>query len=186
MRVAHKAYWPLSVILATTLLLTHLLFGYPKASAREWHFPNQRNPLIAIWNASSVAIGSWDEDEVSIRAKVSSSAVKPDDMMVKRDNHRLEVSCPPAKQGRRVFLTLHVPAKSVLDLSSEGSAVRITEPIEPIRADFTLKAFVQINVPTNAELDMKEAPKAVARRQQPLGGFSSKLAARERAPALLS
>ena len=171
MRLAPNVYRSFRIILSTTLFLTNHLFGHSQSSAREWHYPNQRNPLIAIWNASSVTISSWDRDEVSIRAEVLSSVVKPDEMLVKRDNHRLEVSCSPGKQGRRIFLTLQVPAKSVLDISTAGSTVRITEPVERISVDFTLKTFVQLNVPTTAELDMKEAPKGVARRQQPQGGF---------------
>jgi VWFA-related protein len=171
MRLARNVYRSFRIILSTTLFLTNHLFGHSQSSAREWNFPNQRNPLIAIWNASSVTISSWDKDEVSIRAEGLSSVVKPDEVLVKRDNHRLQVSCSPGKQGRRIFLTLHVPAKSVLDISTDDSAVRITEPVERISVDFTLKTFVQLSVPMTAELDMKEAPKAVARRQQPQGGF---------------
>jgi len=171
MRLAPNVYRSFSIILSTALFLTNNLFGHSQSSAREWNFPNQHNPLIAIWNASSVTISSWEKDEVSIRAEVLSSVIKPDDVTVKRDNHRLEVSCSPGKQGRRILLTLHVPAKSVLDISADGSAIRITEPGERISVDFTFKTFVRLNVPTTAELDMKAAPKAVARRQQPQGGF---------------
>ena len=169
MRLAPNVYRSCSIILLTTLFLTNPQFGHSQSSAREWNFPNQHNPLIAIWNAFSVTIISWDKDEVSIKAEALSSVIKLDDVAIKRDNHRLQVSCAPAKQGRRIFLTLHVPAKSVLDISSDRSAVRITEPVE--RVDFTFKTFVQLKVPRTAELDMKEAPKAVARRQQPQGLF---------------
>ena len=103
MRLAPNVYRSFRIILSTTLFLTNHLFGHSQSSAREWHYPNQRNPLIAIWDASSVTINSWDRDEVSIRAEVLSSVVKPDEVLVKRDNHRLEVSCSPGKQRRRIF-----------------------------------------------------------------------------------
>src|SRR5215475_6300034 len=159
MRLAPNVYRSFSIILSTALFLTNNLFGHSQSSAREWNFPNQHNPLIAIWNASSVTISSWEKDEVSIRAEVLSSVIKPDDVTVKRDNHRLEVSCSPGKQGRRILLTLHVPAKSVLDISADGSAIRITQPGERISVDFTFKTLVPLPVPTTAELDMKAAPK---------------------------
>jgi hypothetical protein len=118
MHLTPGVYRPISSLLFAILVLPNNLSGYPQASAREWKFPNQRNPLIAIWNASSVVINSWDKDEVSIRAEVLTSAIQIDEAKVKADNHRLVVSCSPAKQGRK-FLTLHVPSKSVLEISSD-------------------------------------------------------------------
>jgi hypothetical protein len=128
MRLAPHVYRPFSVILSATVFLTNQLFGYPQGSAREWNFPNQHNPLIAIWNASYVTINSWEKDEVSIRAEVLSATIQPDDVKIKQDNHRLQVFCSPPKQSTRVFLTLNVPAKSVLEISAGDNAVRITDP----------------------------------------------------------
>jgi VWFA-related protein len=170
MRLAPHVYRPFSVILSTILFLTNQLFGYPQASVREWNFPDQHNPLIAIWNASYVVINPWEKNEVSIRAEVLSPVIQPDDVKIKRDNHRLQVSCSPQKDARRVFLTLSVPAKSALDISSDSNLIQITDPTERISVGFTTKTFVQLSVPRDAELDMKGAPNAVARRQIPSGG----------------
>src|SRR5215475_3128399 len=106
MRLAPNVYRSFSIILSTALFLTNNLFGHSQSSAREWNFPNQHNPLIAIWNAFSVTIISWNKDEVSIKAEALSSVIKPDEVAIKRDNHRLQISCAPAKQGRRILLTL--------------------------------------------------------------------------------
>ena len=176
-----------SVTLSTSLLLTNLLFGFPQASALEWHFRDQHSPLIAIWDASSISITSWEKDEVSIRAEVLTSVIKPNDLRVKRDNYRLDVLCSPPRLGRGVFLTMHVPARAILQISSDNNAVRITEPAERIRIDFTTKTFVQLNIPITAELGLRRRRKRLfADANRRVASNSSKAAIREWETALLT
>lgn len=165
MTLASKAYrvtW--CCIVSITTILLSCLTGFPNPPQAEHRFPTQDNPRISISNASRVSITSWDKKEVSIATEVSGPSIPIDEVRIKPEKNKLEITCNPSKPDRNISLTLRVPAKAVLEIKSQGNKVEVKEPAGQITI-IASQESIQLTVPESSILDMLDAPKAVEHRQ---------------------
>ena len=156
-------FYRVAVRLLTVILLAGLT-GFSQSSQPAHRFPTQDNPRILISNASTISITSWDQNEVSVVAQVSGATLQTSEVKIKPDKSKIEITCHPANRDRRVFLTLRVPAKAVLQIKSHGNEIHIKEPIGQIEIT-TFRDVIHLVVPESADLDMRFAPNAVEHRQ---------------------
>ena len=158
------------VLSVAVVLLNSLSVHTRQALVTQWSFPTQNNPRVVISNASVISINAWDKNEVSIKAEVLAAAIQAEEVRIKSETNKLDISCDPAKSDRRIFLTISVPAQAVLEMRSNGNTIQVAEPAEQIILSNASKELLQLSVPESAALDMKEARNAVERRQLgPLG-----------------
>ena len=158
-------------LVSLTLILTNRPPSFSQVAPPQHSFPTQSNPQINISNASTISITSWDKNEVTVTAEVSGTSLQTDEVKIMPDKKKLGISCHPAKPDRKIFLTLRVPAKSVLQIKSDGNEIQIKEPVGQTTI-ITSRDLIQLNVPETASLDMQYAPKAVEHRFPQRGGFS--------------
>ncbi|HZM84951.1 MAG TPA: VWA domain-containing protein [Blastocatellia bacterium] len=158
-------------LVSLALILTNGPPGFSQVAPPQHSFPTQSNPQINISNASTISITSWDKNEVTVTAEVSGTSMQTDEVKIMPDKKKLGISCHPATPDRKIFLTLRVPAKSVLQIMSERNEIQIKEPVGQTTI-ITSRDLIQLNVPETASLDMQYAPKAVEHRFPQRGGFS--------------
>jgi VWFA-related protein len=158
-------------IFSITTILLSCLTGFPKPQQAEHRFPTQDNPRISISNASRVSITSWDKKEVSIATEVSGPSIPIDEVKIKPEKNKLEITCNPSKPDRNIFLTLRVPAKAVLDIRSQGNKVEVQKPAGQITI-IASQESIQLSVPESSVLDMQDAPNAFEHRQMGPRGFA--------------
>lgn len=158
-------------ILAITIILLDGLAGFTQAPQTEHSFPTQDNPRITISNASTISIAPWEKNEVSIAAKVSGASIQVDEVRIKPEKNKVEISCHPSKPDRNISLTLRVPSKAVLEIKSQGNKVEIKQPAGQITI-IASQESIQLSVPESSVLDMLDAPNAVEHRQMGPGGFA--------------
>jgi hypothetical protein len=152
-------------LLSVTIILLSSLTGRTQQTPQtEWSFPTQKNPRVVISNASLITINSWEKSEVSIKARVLAAAIQPQEVRIKSEPNKLDISCEPAKSERKIFLTVSVPSKAALDIKTNGNTIQVTEPTEQIIISNASNELLQISVPESSALDMKEARQAVERR----------------------
>lgn len=158
-----------------SILLTIILPGGSEVFAQSppaaRSFPTQDNPRITIRNANMVSIFPWERNEVSVAAEVSGAPLQPDEVRIKPQNNKLEITCDPSKPDRNIRLALRVPAKTDLEISSRGNTVEIKDPGGQVTVT-TSKELITLSVPETATLDMRNAPKAVENRQIGSSGTS--------------
>lgn len=155
-------------ILTSTIILLDCLTGFTQAPQAERHFATQTNPRITISNASTISIAPWEKNEVSLVAKVSGATLQVDEIRIKPDKNKLEVTCNPAKPERSIYLTLRVPPKAILDIRTNGGRVEIKELVAPVTI-LASKELIQLGVPQSCSLDMENAPRAMEHRQMASG-----------------
>ena len=114
-----------SLIVVVLLNCVPAFSQVPKAGQS---FPTQDNPRIVISNPSTVSIIPWDKREVSVIAEVSGEAVHAEELTMKPENNKLNITCNPSKPDRNITLTLSVPSKAVLEIKAHGNIVEIKEP----------------------------------------------------------
>lgn len=158
-------------VLCITLVLLGAPLGFTQTPQAERRFPTQDNPKLVISNASTVSITSWDKKEVSIVGEASGTALKPEELIIKAENNKLDISCRPAKPDKRISLTLRVPAKALLEIRSDGNKVEVKEPVGQITI-LAGKDYFHLSVPESSNLDMKLAPNSLEHRQLGPGGFA--------------
>ena len=165
--------------LALAIVLLNSLSGRTQTLQTEWSFPTQNNPRVVISNASLITINAWDKNEVSIKAEVLAAAIQAQEVRVKSESNKLDISCDPAKSDRKIFLTVSVPSKAVLEIKANGNTIQVTEPADQIIISNASKELLQLSVPESSALDMKETRQAVERRQLgPLGNARIGIAGR--------
>jgi len=158
-------------IFSISIALLDALPGFTQAPQPERSFPTQDNPKVVISNASTISITSWDKNEVSIATEVSGSVVKAQEVIIKSESNKVDISCRPAKPERRISVTLRVPAKAVLEIKSHGNKVEVKEPTGLVSI-LAGKEYFHLNVPQTSSLDMRDAPQAVDYRQIGQGGWA--------------
>src|SRR5689334_1559669 len=94
--------------------------AFTQSPQAEYRFPNQENPRIVISNASTVSIIAWASNEVSVTAQISGASIKVDEVRIKQEKNRLDITCEPLNPERKVSLTLRVPAKGVLEIRDQA------------------------------------------------------------------
>lgn len=156
-------------ILSVTIILLDGVAGFTQAPQAEHTFPTQYNPRITISNASTISITSWDRGQVSVAPEVSGASIQVDEVRIKPERNKLEIICEPSNPGRNIYLTLRVPAKTVLEINSHGNRVEVKEPIGQITI-IASKDSIQLSVPESSSLDMQNAPKAFEHQQLGQGG----------------
>ena len=157
------------VALATVLVLSRLAFTQTPQTERT--FPTQYDPRIVISGASALSITPWARNEVSIAGEVAGAAVQAEEIAIKPESNKLEVSCHPSRPDRKLSLTLRVPPKAVLEVKSFGNTLVVRDPTGKITINAS-NELIQLNVPELTALDMQAAPGATARRQLRPGGFA--------------
>ena len=155
-------------ILSFTVILLDGRPGLTQAPQPEHKFPTQANPRITISNASAISIDPWAKNEVSITAEVSGATLHVDEVRIKPERNKLEITCNPATPDRHIYLTLRVPAKAVLDIKSNGDKIEIKEPVAPVTI-LASKELIQLGVPQSCGLDMEDAPRAMEHRPMASG-----------------
>lgn len=168
LRSYHRA---ICCLLCLTIVpLSSLSARTHQALQTEWSFPTQNNPRVFISNASLISINSWDKSEVSIKAEVLAAEIQTQEVRIKAEPNKLDISCDPAKSDRKIFLTVNLPLKSVLEIKTNGNMIQVTDPTEQIIINNASRELLQLSVPESSALDMKDARQAVERRQLgPLG-----------------
>ena len=146
------------------IILLDALSGFTQAPQLPRSFPTQDNPTVVISNASTILITPWDKKEVSIVKEASGSVVKAEEVVIKAESNKLDISCHPAKPDRHISLTLRVPAKTFLEIRSYGSKAEVREPTEQLTI-LAGKEYFYLVVPESSRLDMRDAPNAVEHRQ---------------------
>ncbi|HXI94462.1 MAG TPA: VWA domain-containing protein [Blastocatellia bacterium] len=161
---------------ASACLILSIAIGLlPGASAftqspqAEYRFQTQENPRIVISSASTVSIIAWASNEVSMTAQVSGASIKVDEVRIKTEKNKLDITCEPLNPDRKIFLTLRVPAKAVVEIRDQENKVEIREPAWQITV-IASRDLIQLNVPESASLDMQEASNAMEHRQIGQGG----------------
>lgn len=157
------------ILFITAILLTSLS-GSPQSSQIERIFPTTNFPRVLISNASQITIESWDKNVVSIKGEVLGSAVQSDEVSIKGEDNKINVSCRSAKPERKIFLTVRVPSKSILEISTDGNKVEVREPTDQMVISYASKELIQLNAPEETRFDMQDAPNASVRRSMPQGG----------------
>jgi VWFA-related protein len=161
-------------ILFITTALLGCLSGSSLAQQIERSYTTNDSPLVFISNASVVSIVSSKQKEVSVVAEVLAAAIQADEISIKSENNRVDITCHP-RRDRKVFLKVRVPANAVLEIKSNGHLVQITElqvrePAEPMVISYASKELIQLSIPEFTALDMTDARNAIERRQLgPLG-----------------
>jgi VWFA-related protein len=151
------------------IVLLDALSGFTQAPRAEQRFPTQDNPTVVISNASTILITPWDKKEVSIVKEAAGSVVKAEEVIIKSEGNKLDISCHPAKTDRHISLTLRVPAKASLEIKSYGNKAEVKEPTEQLTI-LAGKEYFYLVVPESSSLDMKNATTAVEHRQLGQGG----------------
>ena len=152
-------------ILSTTIILLDGLTGFTQAPQAEHHFPTQPNPRITVSNAYSISIVSWEKNEVSIAVEISGASIQVDEVRIRPEKNKLEITCSPTKPDRSIYLTLRVPAKAILEIRSQGNKVDIKQPVGQVTI-IASKESIQLSVPESASLDMQDAPNAFLEHRQ--------------------
>src|SRR6185295_7050607 len=96
-------------------------------------------------------------------AEVSGVAVPAEELAMKAESNKVNISCNPSKPDRNIALTLSVPSKAVIEIKAYGNRVEIKEP-----GSISLSASKEqllLSVPESSTLDMQEAPNAFEARQ---------------------
>ena len=153
-----------------TFLLLDCLSAFSQAPKAGQSFPTQDNPRIVISNPSTVSIIPWDKREVSVIAEVSGEAVHAEELTMKLENNKLNISCNPSKPDRNITLTLSVPSKAVLEIKAYGNTVEIKEPGHISLS--ASKELLLLSVPESSSLDMLEASNALEVHQLGPGGYA--------------
>jgi VWFA-related protein len=155
-------------LLAITIVLLKGPSAFTQGPQPEQTFPTQDNPRVVISNASTISINSWDKKEVSIGASVLGGAVQPEELKIKAEKNKLEISCHPSKPDRNMSVTLHVPVKALLEITAYGNTIEVKQPEEQITIKLS-RELVQLTLPEYTGLDMRAAPRAFVRRSMGQG-----------------
>src|SRR2546423_1511534 len=151
-------------VITIVIILVDSLPGLTQAPRLEQSFPTNDNPKVFISNASTISISSWQKNAVSIAMEAAGSVVNAQEVVIKPENNKLDISCHPAKPDRHITLTLRVPAKAFLEIKNNGNKVEVKEPAGQITI-LAGKEYIHLNLPESSSLDMEYAPKAVEHRQ---------------------
>src|SRR5262245_46580504 len=158
-------------MLAVFISVPFEIAAFTQTPQPEQRVATQENPRIVVTNAPSISILPWEKNEVSISAEVSGVSILSDEVKVKSEKNKLEITCVPLKQDRIIYLKLRVPRKSVLAMRNGGNSVEVKEPSTETPVNITAN-LVQLNVPESSSLDMRTAPNASEFRTIGQGGFS--------------
>ena len=145
-------------------ILSNCVSGVTQAPRPEHQFPTENNPRITIANADSVTIIAWERNSVSITAEVSGQSISTNEVRIKPEKNKIDISCEPSKPDRKILLTVRAPVKAFVDLKTQGHRVEVKEPDGRIQIVATRES-IQIAVPERASLDMTDAPNAQEHRQ---------------------
>lgn len=169
MRLRPRSYRRASCcLLSVAIVLLHSLSGRTQQALQtEWSFPTQNNPRVVISNASLISINAWDKSEVSIKAEVLAAAIQAQEVRIKSETNKLDISCDPARPDRKIFLTISVPAKAVLEIKTNGNTIQVTEPAEQIIINNASKELLQLSVPESSALDTRSPMLPVAGSTMP-------------------
>lgn len=157
-------------ILFITVILLTSLSGSPQFSQIERIFPTTNFPRILISNASQITIESWDKNMVSIKGELQGSPAQSDEVSIKVEDNKINVSCRSEKAEKKIFLTVRVPAKSILEITTDGNKVEVREPTDQMVISYASKELIQLDAPEETRFDMQNAPNASVRRSMPQGG----------------
>lgn len=158
-------------LLAFSLFFPTHLVGFPLRPQSFNNLETGESPRIIIYNAYSVTITPWPVNRVSINNEVSGPTIQVDEIKLKRDKNRFEISCFPSKPDRNIFLTLKVPQKAVIEVRSKENKIEIKEPSGAVRIVAT-KDLIEASVPETSYLDAKDAPYAAENRRLGQGGLA--------------
>ena len=131
-------------------------------------FPTQNNPRITVYDADSITIFGWERNEVAVAAEVSGATISVNEVRIKPEKNKIEISCEPAKPDRKISLIVRAPGKAFIELKTQGHRIEIKEPAGRIEI-IAAKDSIQLGVPDSASLDMTEAPNAMEHRQMSAG-----------------
>jgi VWFA-related protein len=155
-------------VVSISIILLDCVPGLTQSRLQEHRFPTQGNPRIIISNADAVTIVAWEQNVVSVAANVSGQSLPVDEVKIKPEKNKIEISCEPSKPERKISLTLRTPSKAIVDLKTQGHRIEVKEPVGRIEV-IASRESIQIAVPESASLDMTDAPNALEHRQMSAG-----------------
>jgi len=161
----------LSSLISISIVLLECVSGLTQVTSPLVHsFPTQNNPRITVYDADSLTIFAWERNEVAVTAEVSGASISDNEVKIKPEKNKIEISCEPSRADRRISLIVRVPAKAFIELKTQGHRIEVKEPAGRIEI-IANKNTIQLGVPESASLDMTEAPNAMEHRQMS-GGFA--------------
>src|SRR5207247_7429258 len=87
--------------LCCILFITTALLGCPSGSSLTQQigrtYTTNDSPLVFIWNASVVTIEPSKQKEVSVVAEVLAAAIQADEISIKSENNRIDITCHPKR-----------------------------------------------------------------------------------------
>ena len=158
-------------VLSISIVLLEALPAFTQGSPPERSFPTHGNPKVVVSNASNILIYTWAKNEVSVTAETTGSAVKAEEVIIKAESNKLDISCRPSKPDRNISISLRVPAKASLEIKSYSNKVEVTDPTGQLTI-IAGKEYLFLNVPESSSLDMRLAPNASEHRELGRGGFA--------------
>src|SRR5690349_7800149 len=115
-------------LLALALLLPGYTVSAPLAPQSFSNFETNDSPRIIVNNAYSVTITPWDYNRVTINNEVSGPTIPVDEIKLKRDKNRFEITCIPSKPDRNIYLMLKVPKKAFIELRNKDNKLDVKDP----------------------------------------------------------
>jgi VWFA-related protein len=160
----------LSSLIALTLVFpAYLSAPLPPQSLNK--FETNDSPRIIINNAFSVTITPWDYNRVTIDNEVSGPTIPVDEIKLKRDKNRFEITCIPSKPDRNIYLMLKVPKKAFIELRNKDNKLEVKDPTGIVKVVVN-KNLIEANVPETSSVDATLARNASENRSMGRDGFS--------------
>ena len=159
----------LSFVISISIVLFHGASGLTQVTSPPVNrFPTQNNPRITVYDADALTIFAWERNEVAVAAQVSGTSISVNEVRIKPEKNKIEISCEPSKPDRKISLIVRAPAKAFVELKTHGHRVEVKEPAGRIEI-IAAKDSIQLGVPDSSSLDMTEAPNAMEHRQMSAG-----------------
>ena len=128
-------------------------------------------PKITVSGPESVSITEWDKLELSVKAEVAGGVISGNEVRIAKNNDKIDITCPPAYQGKAVSMALVVPKKAVVTVNTNDSKVEIREPVQATAIKISYR-YTEVNVPPNSKLDLKTVSYAQLYKPLGPGGFA--------------
>ena len=159
----------LSFVISISIVLSDGVCGLTQVTSPPVNrFPTQNNPRITVYDADAITIFGWERNEVAVAAQVSGTSISVNEVRIKPEKNKIEISCEPSKPDRKISLIVRAPAKAFVELKTQGHRVEVKEPAGRIEI-IAAKDSIQLGVPDSASLDMTEAPNAMEHHQMSAG-----------------
>src|SRR5215813_9429903 len=93
----------LSFVISFSIILFDGVSGLTQVTSPPVNsFPTQNNPRITIYDADALTIFAWERNEVAVAAEVSGATISVNEVRIKPEKNKIEISCEPSKPDRKI------------------------------------------------------------------------------------